>query len=333
MKGNWWLAVGILLFLAAGTAALTYWVKQQTSASQPQVAPAQPVELPPGSEIRVDATLAAQNLVDIPAPMDGIANEFPVKPGEEVFEGQILGTIQNSVLEEDRREAVLELERATNKMNEIESAIIAARLEESRAAAELSRARSELARAEKAYDRQKLLNREGATPRKVFEASEKAYQTASAEAAAASELGDQAVERIKKLNQDLEGARKVVSEREADLESKTEALKAATITSPVDGLIVSIGVAAGAEVSQGTPGLFKIAVDWQYLLAAGEVAPNVAKRLQPGQEAAVLVAEVPGDGIPAKIRSIEDNRVTVEFASPNPAVRPGMSAVIRLKLP
>jgi HlyD family secretion protein len=56
------------------------------------------------------------------------------------------------------------------------------------------------------------------------------------------------------------------------------------------------------------------------------------KRLQPGQPALVIVADLGGEGIPAAVKSIEGNTVTVAFTSPNPVVKPGMTAQVRIKL-
>ena len=60
--------------------------------------------------------------------------------------------------------------------------------------------------------------------------------------------------------------------------------------------------------------------------------PNVVKRIKAGEDALLQSAEVPGDGLPAKVKSIEGDNIIIEFASPTTLIRPGMTAVARLKL-
>ena len=146
MRGKWILLAGVVVFVSAGIGAWTMWRKQ--SAPPPKNAVA--AEPTPGTEIRLNGTIHAVYLIQIPAPIDGTTEEFAVKPGDEVFEGQILGRIASETLHENEREAALEEERAVARVNQLESELITARLEESRLGADLSRARGDVQRLERA---------------------------------------------------------------------------------------------------------------------------------------------------------------------------------------
>lgn len=329
MRGQWLLFGGTVLILAAGAGSVAYYRRLTPPAKPAQQAPA---ELPPGSEVRLSGSIRALNVVQIPAPLGGIAEEFAVKPGDEVFEGQILGRIANESLLQDERETNLELERVQARLTSLESEAIAARLEESRVAAELSRARSELQRAERVYLRQQLLNREGATPRNVFLKAEQEFKTAEQEAETALGLSNAAHDRIQKTSHEVELAKKLVAEKEQEHDAAKAQLAASDILSPIDGLVLAIRKNAGDEIEKGLPNLIEIASDLSQLELVITAPPNVVKRIAAGQAALLMSAEVPGDGLPAKVKAIEGDNIIIEFSSPTTLIRPGMTAVARLKL-
>lgn len=329
MKGLWLLVCGAILFFAIGAGAISYWRKNREI---PKPVTAAPVELPAGSEVSIQGRIHSQNILNVPAPVEGTLSEVPVKPGDEVAEGQVLATIHNTRLEEDQKEAEAELASATDKKNAAESALIAARLEESRADADAARARAEYQKAERAYQRQSLLNREGATPRNAYEAAEKTYLAAQAESRTLDERVLQVRARIEQLGRDVDSLRQVVADKESALEAAREDSRAAEIRSPVNGVVVGIPQ-PGDEVKRGTPDLIKIGVDLTALEVVIEPEPPVLQRVKPGDAALVVIAELPGDGLQGTISSVQDGKVVVKFGSPSTLIRPGMTAVVRLKLP
>lgn len=330
MRGKWILVLGVLAILGAGGAML--WRLRQASAPPAPKAKAEP-ELPPGAEVQFQGKIRAANVVKVPAPLDGTLEEFPVRPGDEVFEGQIIGRIRNDGLTAAEREAGLELERAQAKVQALESALIAARLEQSRLEAEQSRVRGELQQKERVYQRQTLLNREGATPRRAYDAAVKEYETVRNEASTVDELVQQIALRVDKAAKDIEAARKSLEEENDQYEKAKSDLAAADIRAPADGVIVAIRKLAGDEVTRDLPDLIEIAVELTSLELVIEPDPPVLKRVKPGLDALVRVAEIPGGGIPAKIKSADGGVVVIEFASPDPVLRPGMTALAVLKLP
>ncbi|MBI5282039.1 MAG: hypothetical protein HY858_10180 [Candidatus Solibacter usitatus] len=330
MRGKWILLCGVVLFAAAGAGAIVWYQRQ----AQPPVqgAPA-PAELPKGSEVHLTGKIRAANVVRIAAPLEGVAEEFPVKPGDEVYEGQILGRITNDTLLSDERETAIELERAQARVSALESELIAARLEESRLAADGSRVRMELQRAERTYRRQALLHSEGATARNAFLTAEQEYTAARQESETVLGQAAAAAERIQKTAREIEAARKALAEKEQEHENAKDALAAANILAPVDGLILTIKKAAGDQVDRTMEDLIEIATDLSQLEFVIETAdPRMLKRFAAGQAALIQIAEIPGDGIPATVKTVNESQVVLEFSSPSPMLRPGMTAVAKLKL-
>jgi len=77
--------------------------------------------------------------------------------------------------------------------------------------------------------------------------------------------------------------------------------------------------------------LFQIAVDLSRLVVTIQPDRGTLNRIRPSQEALVFVAELPG-AIPASVKEVKTGEVVVEFISPSAAIRPGMTAQVRLRL-
>ena len=330
MRGKWILLAGLAVFLGAGFGVYTVWKREQQPAPKVEAKPAGPG---PGSVVQYTGKVRAVNLTSIAAPTSGVLEDFLVKPGDEVAEGQVLGRIRNGTLEENEKEAERELERAQNKVTSLESAIIQARLDVSRAEAEAARARSEYSRTERIYQRQSLLNREGATPRKVYEAAEKDFNAAKEDSELQSAASQRATERLEGLTKELELEKKTLTEKQDELDASKAELQAAELRSPVDGVVASIAKQAGEEVQKGFPDLILVGVDLSQLQIVLEPEPPVLARLKAGVPVVIQMEEIPGAGLPSTIREIRDGKAIIEFGSPSPLIRPGMTAQVSLKLP
>lgn len=289
-------------------------------------------ELPKGAEVTLTGKIRATLIAHIDVPLDGVLEEVAVKVGDEVFEGQILARIANAALKENERETEMETERAQARISALEAELTAARLEDSRLTADVSRARSEHARAERAYQRQELLRREGATPRLAFEKAEKEYAAAREDLDRTQALSGVAQERIQRLVKEIELGKRTLAEKEAQHEAAKSELAAADLLAPADGLVVAIKKGEGEEVQRGLAALIDIATDLTQLELVVEAPAAYTRRLAAGQPALIVMAELPGNGLTATIQAVEAESVVVEFASPTPLVKPGMTAAVRFKL-
>lgn len=329
MRGTrlWIAGATVLGLIAAGALVLR-------RAGGPARQPAETVSStpPPPPEISLPGKIRAQNIVPVAATVEGQVEQFMADVGEEVFEGQLLARIKNTGLEAAHQAAMADFRSAEEKLRALESGLIAARLEVSRAQADSSRARSDFDRAQQTFARQQMLYREGATPRLTFEKAQKEFEMARLETDSADALARQAESRLASLQKELEKARAALDQKSQALEEARQNLAAAEILSPVDGLVVARSKQAGDTVSPDVHDLFQIAVDLSFLEVVLEPDPPTLERLRPGQPALVEVAEGPVGGMAGRVKEIKSGQVIVEFSNASPAVKPGLTAQVRIKV-
>jgi membrane fusion protein, macrolide-specific efflux system len=328
MKGKGILAAGIVILAAIAAGALSV-LQRQTA--QKEAAPQ--TQAPPApAEITVPARLQAQTVIEVGVPIEGKIEAFHAEPGSEVYEGQLLAQIRSQSLIGEHELATLELERAQNRVNNIEGSIAAARLEASRASADAQRVRADLDRASRKYERERMLLREGATPRLVFEKAEKEFLALDAESKNLDQVAKQAEERVDTLQRELDIARKFVQDKTDDLEATKARVSAGDILSPVNGIVAGRRGQEGEDVNPTMKDLFLIATDLSTMEAVAEPSPPDLALVKPGQEAFVALAESPNELLPGIVKKVEQGKVTVEFKNPDPSIRPGLTAQVRIKL-
>jgi len=211
--------------------------------------------------------------------------------------------------------------------------MLAARLDALRGQAESARVRDDYSRTERAARRQEMLQAQGATPRLTYEKAMADFATAKLEFETAAARAKGAEARVAALTKEIEAAKKTLDERNAELEDADINLQATQMHAPVDGVILERKGEAGVDVRIGEDGVFRIGTDLGQLQVVVEPEPAVLAKLQVGQPAAVILAEFASEQLNAEISRIEGGKAYVLFGSPDPAIKPGLTAQVRVKLP
>lgn len=331
MRGKWALFGGIVILGAAAAGALTLWRKQSPPPA-PAAEAAAPA-LPPGTELSLPGKIEAREVVGVQSPSNGTIAEYLVIVGEEVFEGQLLARIKNPGLEAEQQQAKEQADRAQERLNVLESQLLASRLESSRGRAEVARLQDDYSRLERNAQRQEMLNREGATPRNTYQAAVKDFNTAKLEYDAATARLKIADARVIELAKDIEASKRIVEEKNSALEEADSNLQATQIHAPVDGIILDRKGEAGIAIHIGEENIVRIATDLGQLQVVIEPEPEVLKRLRPGSPAEIILAEMAATPLNAEVNRIEGTRVILFFGSPDPAIKPGLTAQVKIKLP
>jgi multidrug resistance efflux pump len=319
--------VAVLVVVAAGALILfrrTQEPRKPADAKNPAAAAI-------GPEVSLTGKIRAQSVVAVAVPVDGTVQELLVEAGQPVFEGQLLGRIENTGLETEQQQAAADAASTQERVDQMQNELINARLEASRARADANRAQSEYDRAERNFLRQQMLFKEGATPRTVFEKAQAEYQAEKIGRETLAEVARLAEDRLSGLVGRLDAMRQTLEEKNAVLDQARESAAAAEIRSPVDGLVVARTRNLGEEVATTVLDLFQIAVNLSALEAVVEPEPPVLARVRPGQEALIQIAELP-NAIPGRVKEIQGTQVIVEFISPDPSLLPGATAQVRIKL-
>jgi multidrug resistance efflux pump len=332
MRGKWALFGGIVILVAAAAGALSLW-KRETPKTVITQAPAAPVGPPPGADLSLTGKIEAREVVGIQAPSAGVIEEYLVAIGEEVFEGQLLARIANPGLQASQEQAKQEADRAQDRVNALESQMLAARLDVSRGRAEIARVQDEYVRAERAKQRQEMLNKEGATPRLTYEKAIKEFNTAKLEFDSANGRVKVAESRVEELLKEIEAAKKLLDDKNAALEEADNSLQATQIHAPVDGIVISRKGEPGVHVQLGEDDVLRIGTDLGLLQVVLEPEPLVLSKLKQGQPASVFLAENAGEALNGEINRIDNGKVYVYFGSPDPSVKPGLTAQVKVTLP
>ena len=329
MRKSWLPGAGAVALLAIAVAGISVYRGAPRPQPQP-MAITQPAP-PEPTEISLPGKVQPTKVVAVPAPVEGIIEKLMAGVGDDVFEGEVLAHIRSGKLDAAAETAKADLERARARVSDLESKLIAARLEASRARADATRAKGDLDRAEKVYLRQQLLNREGATPRLVYEKAEQDYTALKGEAGNLEELAHNAEDRITSITKELQAAQALFEQKNNDLEDAVAELAAGDVPCPADGIVMSRRGQVGEAVNRAMHDLFEIAVNLSALQVAVSPDARTLPRIHSGQQAVIEIVEAPG-GIPGTVREVKEGQVLVDFSSPSPLVRPGLTAQVRIRL-
>jgi multidrug resistance efflux pump len=324
-------AVAAAAAVAIAAAGAFFYLRNKPHEPRPAPPPKPAVSYQPGSEVTLTGIIQAQNVVLVPAPMDGVMDYVAVAVGQDVTQGQLLAQMHNDSLNQQLKSGESDLARAQDRINTLESTLASARLEASRTAADASRSRGELSKAQRANDRAQMLLSRGAGSRNAADRAREEYDTAKAEYESAQKLADVARQRVEDLRREMDTARAQFEDLQNNLELTRQGLESSEIFSPVNGVLVAGRFHQGDPVSVEVPDVFTIASD----LNALEVSATVPKELGPLLRAGDPVLVFPGDApqpVPGTLRKVQANSVIVDFQNASPVVRPGQKAQIRIKL-
>ena len=328
MRGKWvLLSVAVVL---AGMVAGALSMRPRRAA--PPAIRATGAAVVVNNEITLQGKIRPQHVVGVVAALSGLVEALPVDVGQEVYQDQVLARVGTQGLESAREAAASDLQHAEDQVAKAEAAVNTARLEESRADADAQRARMALDRAQKTYERQHTLVTQGATPRLTFEKAESEYQSQLKEFEIMDAGARAARDQVQNALREVTAKKKIVQDREQQLEEAQGNLDAADVRSPVDGTVVGRKAEIGKPAVEAGDEFFQIATDLYALEVTVEPKPEDLKRIQPGQQALVLLLDLQSQALPGVVKEIKDNQVVVEFQSNLPAIKPGMVADVRFKL-
>jgi multidrug resistance efflux pump len=201
----------------------------------------------------------------------------------------------------------------------------------SQAKEEAGRVRADFDAAQKAVQRQQMLVREGAGKRLDLEKAQQVLDSLSTRFDGLDKVAKIAESRAAETIKEQDVMRQHLADKTRRLEGAVAQVASGDVVSPASGLVIAKRGEPGEEVTADIEDLFTIATNLTALRVVLQPEPVVLARIKAGQEAIIQVAEL-GDGILAQVGEVRDGQVLIEFNSPNPIVRPGMTVEVFIKL-
>jgi len=301
-----------------------FWGVRHRAALQ-QATPSHEKTVQAPKEVTISGRVEAVHVIPVSVAIAGEVDSFSAEVGQDVFEGQVLARISNEGLETGRENAERVVKVAEEKLQSLETTISAARLEASRVHTESARALDDANLAAKNFERQTLLNREGATPRNAYQKAARDNEAASKELEGMRELARQADERLDALTKEYDLTKKTLDDKRKELEEAEAAVSAAEVHAPAAGIVVARQGEIGKTLTQQeASALFRIATDIVAMQAAFAADPS----MKVGDQVGVSFLDIAGNPIPAVIREIRNGEAVAEFTSDNAAIRPGASCAV-----
>jgi multidrug resistance efflux pump len=282
--------------------------------------------------ITLTGNIRPQHVVGVGASVPGNIDAFLAEVGDEVYVGQVLARIGEAGLETNRDAVNQQVEAAQQLVARAETALNAARMEASRSEADLQRAKLQMEAAQKFYERQRTLQKSGATPRITFEKAEKDYEAAVSEFDVMDKGARAGKENVQNAQDQVTAARRQLASKTQELEDAQAAYQAAELRAPVEGTVVGRKGEVGKPAHEAGDQLFQIATDLYTLEVPLDADAKVLKRLRPGDPATVLVLDLQSAGMGGMVKQVTDTQVIVEFNNMLTGIKAGMRADVRLKL-
>ncbi|HEY3841404.1 MAG TPA: hypothetical protein VGL72_32760 [Bryobacteraceae bacterium] len=317
------LAFGIALLIG-----LLYSVRRPNPAPAPRTPQRSAAAPVAPKEIVLQGKVEAVHTMPVSVSIAGEVDTFSADVGQDVFEGQILARISNQGLETGRDNVQRIVQNAEAKLNSLETQISAARLEAVRTHDDAARAHDDLDRSTKNYERQKMLQSAGATPRNTYEKAVKDYEAAQADSEGTEQLARHADDRVDSLTKEYDLTKRTLEDKRKELEEAQAALTATEVHAPVGGVVVARQGDIGKTLTQQeAAALFRIASDISALQAVFLPDPS----MKAGDKVEITFTDVPGDPIAATVKEIKPGEARAEFTSSNPAIRPGMVCSVHVR--
>jgi len=145
------------------------------------------------------------------------------------------------------------------------------------------------------------------------------------------QVTDAAESRVTEITRNLDAEKRSLADKINELDGAKARTGGTEVVAPAPGLIVERSGEVGQPVTSDKD-LFQIATQLSLLEVVLEPDPPTLMRIQAGQPALVVLPDQGGEGLSGRVKGIQGNQAVVAFTSPNPAIKPGMMAQVRIRV-
>lgn len=266
------------------------------------------------NSVTATGTVEAVTEVTVGTQVSGIVNKIYVDYNSTVKKGQVIAELDRSTLESSLNSAKASLKRS---QAEAESAV--ATLQSSQASLNYQKAN---------YERYNTLYKKGLVSANDYESAYLSYR--------------QAQEQVAANKQSVAAAEQSVASAEESVNTAQTNLGYATITSPIDGIVLSKSIEEGQTVAASfeTPELFTIAQDLTNMQVVADVDEADIGDVKEGERVSFTVDAYPDDTFEGTVKQVRqeatttNNVVTYEvvISAPNAdlKLKPGLTANVTI---
>jgi multidrug efflux pump subunit AcrA (membrane-fusion protein) len=327
-----WILIGAaLLVLLVGGGALLFRAYSPGARNPGSGNAAVPAAVFNGSEVILTGRIEALEVVAVPVPFAGTIDALPGEVGQDVYEGQLLAQIRSTGLESSKQTAKAALDRLRTRVDTLHSDLLAARTEAARAQEMALQAQTKMENALKEAQKQQNLLSKGAAGKLAAEKAQTQYEAARSYYDDLNKLALGAQQKVTDLATDLDGRQKTLEERIKADEDVSAQVASGDVMSPADGYIVARQGQVGGEVTKDSPDLFRIGINLGTLKLVAQAPTEILAKVKAGQPVVIQIAEIP-QGLEATVTEVREGEVWIEFPRPSPLVKPGLTAVVRIKV-
>jgi len=288
--------------------------------------------------VSCSGTLNPLNTVKVGSQVSGIIKELYADFNTPVRRDQVIALLDPAFHQAQVDQALAQVAVAKAQHQENVKSIIAAEAAVDSAGAQRNSAAATLREAELKHRRLAGLDRHDAVAKSELDAAQAKMENARGALEMAEAQIKTARDNLNRIQAQQEGTKALITQREAALNLAQIQLRYCTITSPIDGIVISRHVDMGQTVAASlqSPVLFTIAEDLSRMQVEADVSEADVGQIQPEQEVEFTVDAFADTKYRAKVRQVRNAANTVQnvvtytivadVANPSLVLRPGMTA-------
>jgi len=308
-------AIIILLIIAAvGAGAGAYYMRRNSGEIQVNTSPVTRGEIV--DTVGSTGTLQAVTTVQVGSQVSGNISWLGADFNSIVKKGQVIARLDPLLLQAS--------------VDQSNANLVKARADVTRAQADVDRSKVAVVDAQQKFARAKELTEKKLLPQADYDAAKTAVDSAQSS--------------LQSAQASLNSSQATVVQAQANLSQAQVNLDHATITAPIDGIIVQRSVDVGQTVaaSMQAPTLFVIAADLTKMQVNANIDEADIGRIRPNQNVTFRVDAYPGEEFQGSVSQVRLQPVVVQNVTtygtiinvPNPdlKLKPGMTANLRVQI-
>jgi len=273
--------------------------------------------------------MADKNVMVLPQ-IPGTVESIAVKEGDHVKKGDVLFTLDAKDIQKqvDQAKAAYDTAKASYNMSQEQVKVAKESLQQTQQLADTT-----LGKLRENVENLRQLYEAGAVPKSQLEEAEMALKQQEAQFQAQINQA-----RLGASDKTLEVAKGQLKQAELSYNQAQDALKNATVTAPIDGVVADITIQEGGIAANTQPAM--TIVDMSRVYVSLQVSEAVVSKLSQGQEVKVTIPAVSSEPIKATIDTISPtvNQMTqlypikIYLDNPEGKIKPGMFANVEIDL-